>query len=44
MLYSGKRYDIGKLEWLKAYIELVLKDKELGKEFKEWILKKLKIN
>lgn len=39
MLYSGKRYDIGnKLEWLKANVELALKDKELGKEFKKWLI------
>ena len=33
MLYNGKRYDIGnKLEWLKANVELALRDEELGIE------------
>ncbi len=38
ILYEGKRYDIGnKLEWLKANVELALKDDELGEEFKKWL-------
>ena len=37
-LYSGKRYDIGnKLEWLKANVEIALRDEELGEEFKKWL-------
>ena len=37
-LYSGKRYDIGnKVEWLKANVEIALRDKELGEEFKKWL-------
>ncbi|MBO8183460.1 MAG: UTP--glucose-1-phosphate uridylyltransferase [Archaeoglobus sp.] len=37
-LYLGKRYDIGnKLEWLKANVELALRDKEIGEEFKKWL-------
>ena len=37
MIYKGRRYDIGnKLEWLKANVELALKDEEL-KNFREWL-------
>ena len=37
-LFRGKRYDIGnKLDWLKANIELALKDDELGKEIRDFI-------
>jgi len=43
ILYPGKRYDIGnKLDWLKANVELALKDKELGKDFKNWLIKEFK--
>jgi len=39
MLYRGTRYDIGnKLEWLKANVELALKDEELGEKFKKWLM------
>lgn len=38
MLYTGRRYDIGnKLEWLKANVEIALRDGELGREFKDWL-------
>ncbi|HHI01066.1 MAG TPA: UTP--glucose-1-phosphate uridylyltransferase GalU [Thermococcus litoralis] len=41
-LYPGRRYDIGnKLEWLKANVELALGDAELGKAFKEWLIREL---
>jgi len=44
MLYTGKRYDIGnKLEWLKANVELALRDEELGEKFKNWLLDYSKI-
>jgi len=44
MLYTGKRYDIGnKLEWLKANVELALRDEELGEKFKNWFKIGLKI-
>jgi len=37
-LYDGKRYDIGnKTEWLKANIELGLKDPDLGTEIQEFV-------
>lgn len=37
MIYKGRRYDIGnKLEWLKANVELALKDEEL-RNFREWL-------
>jgi len=37
-LYTGKRYDIGdKLEWLKANVEIALRDNELGEGFKKWL-------
>jgi len=37
-LFKGKRYDIGnKVDWLKANIELALKDEELGDEIKTFI-------
>lgn len=37
-LYQGKRYDIGnKIDWLKANIELGLKDPELGNELQEFV-------
>lgn len=37
-LFSGRRYDIGnKLDWLKANIELGIKDKELGKDIAAFI-------
>lgn len=37
-LFSGRRYDIGnKLDWLKANIELGMKDKELGKDITGFI-------
>ncbi len=40
-LFSGKRYDIGnKLDWLKANIELGMKDKELGKDITRFIQSK----
>ncbi|CAD5243340.1 UTP--glucose-1-phosphate uridylyltransferase [Thermococcus camini] len=39
MMYTGKRYDIGnKFEWLKANVELAVKDEEIGNEFKNWII------
>ncbi len=42
MLYNGKRYDIGnKLDWLKANVEIALKDQEFGRSFKDWLLKTL---
>jgi len=41
MIFKGRRYDIGdKTEWLKANVELALKNEEL-KEFKKWL--KIKI-
>ena len=37
-VYSGRRYDIGtKLDWLKANIELSLKDEEFGDELKKFL-------
>lgn len=40
MLYNGKRYDIGnKLDWLKANIEIALKDQEFGGVLKDWLSK-----
>ncbi|KUK16866.1 UTP--glucose-1-phosphate uridylyltransferase [Thermococcus sibiricus] len=37
-LYTGKRYDIGnKLDWLKANVELALKDEEIGDDFRSWL-------
>lgn len=43
-LYEGRRFDIGnKTDWLKANIELGLKDAELGDEIREFI-KGLKLN
>jgi UTP--glucose-1-phosphate uridylyltransferase len=37
-LFRGKRYDIGnKLDWLKANMELALKDEEIGGEIREFI-------
>ena len=37
-LFSGRRYDIGnKLDWLKANIDLGIKDKELGTEITAFI-------
>jgi len=40
MLYNGRRYDIGnKLEWLKANVELALRDEELGDKFKKWLFR-----
>lgn len=37
-LYSGKRYDIGnKIEWLKANVEIALRDEEVGEEFGKWL-------
>ena len=43
MLYNGKRYDIGnKLEWLKANVELALRDEELGKGFRKWLIEFIK--
>jgi UTP--glucose-1-phosphate uridylyltransferase len=37
-LFSGRRYDIGnKLDWLKANIELGMKDKELGMDISAFI-------
>jgi UTP--glucose-1-phosphate uridylyltransferase len=40
-LFSGRRYDIGnKLDWLKANIELGMKDKELGKDITGFIQSK----
>ncbi len=36
-VYEGKRFDIGnKLEWLKANVEMAMRDEEL-KEFGEWL-------
>ncbi len=41
MLFNGRRYDIGnKIDWLKANVELAMKDDELGNSFKEWLLKR----
>lgn len=43
-VYSGKRYDIGsKLDWLKANIELSLKDDEFGAELKQFLTELLGI-
>jgi len=37
-IYEGFRYDIGnKFEWLKANVELALRDQELGPKFKNWL-------
>ena len=37
-VYSGRRYDIGtKLDWLKANIELSLKDKEFGEDLNQFL-------
>jgi len=37
-LFKGRRYDIGnKIDWLKANIELALKDEELSEEIRGFI-------
>ena len=37
-LFKGRRYDIGnKLDWLKANIEMALKDEELEEEIRTFI-------
>lgn len=39
-IYEGKRYDIGnKMGFLEATVEYALRDKELGKDFKEYLKK-----
>ncbi|MBN1597065.1 MAG: UTP--glucose-1-phosphate uridylyltransferase GalU [Bacteroidales bacterium] len=40
LCFDGKRYDIGnKLDFLKTNIEFGLKNKEIGKELKEYLIK-----